>query len=119
MPFGPELLSLYRAAHGFVQVSLTEGVPQVLVEAVASATPVVATDVGGVSDLLEGGAAGLLVPPSDLEALTGAVLRVCDDRNVRESLIARGLELAERLTFEAEAARVAAFVRGSRAGSRS
>ncbi len=119
VPFGPELLSLYRAAHAFVHVSLTEGVPQVLVEAMASATPVVATDVGGVSDLLEGGAAGLLVPPSDLEALTGAVLRVCDDRNVRESLIARGLELAERLTFEAEAARVAAFVRGSRAGGRS
>ncbi|MCC6223267.1 MAG: glycosyltransferase [Thermoleophilia bacterium] len=112
VPFGPELLGLYRAAHAFVHVSLTEGVPQVLIEAMASATPVVATDVGGVSDLLEGGTAGLLVPPADPDALVGALLRLSDEPALRDSLVARGLELASRLTFEAEAERVAAFVRG-------
>src|ERR671934_31119 len=55
VPFGPRLLELYRSAHVFVHVSVTEGVPQVLVEALASGTVVVATEVGGVADLLDGG----------------------------------------------------------------
>ena len=65
VPFGPELLAEYRRAHAFVHVSLTEGVPHVLVEALSSGTPVVATDVGGVRAALDDGAAGLLVPPDD------------------------------------------------------
>ena len=62
IPFGPGLLERYRDAHAFVHVSLTEGLPQVLYEAMGSGLPIVATDVGGVSDALEGGQAGLVVP---------------------------------------------------------
>ena len=111
VPFGPELLDLYRSAHAFVHVSLTEGVPQVLTEALASGTPIVATDVGGVGAALEGGAAGLLVPPDDRQALVEAVLRLADDADLRARLVERGLELARGRTLEAEAARVAAFLR--------
>jgi glycosyltransferase involved in cell wall biosynthesis len=39
VPFGPRLMALYRRAHIFVLVSLTEGVPQVLVEALSAGTP--------------------------------------------------------------------------------
>jgi glycosyltransferase involved in cell wall biosynthesis len=111
VPFGPELLELYRGAHALVHVSLTEGVPQVLVEALASGTPVVATDVGGIASALEDGRVGLLVPPSNLEALVAAVLRLSDDEELRTRLVARGLELARDWTLEAEAARVAAFLK--------
>jgi glycosyltransferase involved in cell wall biosynthesis len=111
VPFGPELLELYRRAHLFVHVSLTEGVPKVLIEALASATPIVATDVGGVRALLDGGRVGLLVPPSDLEALVGAIQRLADDEALRERLVLRGLELGRALTLEAEAERVAQFIR--------
>ena len=107
----PDLFEVYRAAHVFVHVSLTEGVPQVLVEALASGTPVVATDVGGVAAGLAGGDAGLLVPPADRNALAEAILRLTDDAALRERLTARGLELARTRTLEAEAARVAAFMR--------
>ena len=110
VPFGPELLDLYRRSHVFVHVSLTEGVPQVLVEALASGTPVVATDVGSVGSALLGGEAGLLVPPSDAAALVTAVLRVVDDEGLRDRLAGRGLELARERTLEAEAGRVAAFL---------
>jgi glycosyltransferase involved in cell wall biosynthesis len=111
VPFGPALLAYYRRAHVFVHVSLTEGVPQVLVEALASGTPVVATDVGGVAAALDGGGAGVLVPPADLPALVGAVIRVSDDEPLRRRIVDRGLELARERTIEAEAARVAAFLR--------
>jgi glycosyltransferase involved in cell wall biosynthesis len=111
VPFGPELLALYRRAHALVHVSLTEGVPQVLVEAMASATPVVATDVGGIGAALENGRAGLLVPPANRTAVVEAVLRLTDDEELRTQIVARGLELARDWTLEAEAARVAAFLR--------
>lgn len=111
VPFGPELLRHYADADAFVHVSFTEGVPQVLVEAMASALPVVATNVGGVSAAV--GDAALLVPPSDLEALTAAVLRLADEPALRRTLMERGLARAAGLTLEAEADRVARFLAGN------
>jgi glycosyltransferase involved in cell wall biosynthesis len=111
VPFGPQLLALYRQAHAFVHVSFTEGVPQVLAEALASGTPVIATDVGGVAAALEHGEVGLLVPPADAPALVEAVLRLSDDAELRSRLAERGLELARGRTLEAEAARVAGFLK--------
>lgn len=116
VPFGPELLGFYRSAHAFVHVSLTEGVPQVLVEALASGTPVVATEVGGVGPALEHGAAGLLVPPSDPEALITALFALTDDAELRARLAGRGLDVARERTLEAEAARVVAFLRHETVG---
>lgn len=110
LPF-PELLPHYRSAHAFVHVSFTEGVPQVLNEALATGLPIVATDVGGVGEALDRGRAGLLVPPADREALVEAVLRVADDKRLRLELVERGLEHARDRTLEAQAARVAAFLR--------
>lgn len=110
VPFGDELLSFYRRADVFVHVSRTEGLPQVLIEALASATPVVATDVGAVAEALADGGAGLLVPPDDVDSLVGAVTRLVDDPALRERLVEKGLELARASTFEAESARVARFI---------
>ncbi|WP_131770380.1 glycosyltransferase, partial [Candidatus Protofrankia californiensis] len=107
VPFGPALLQLYRRAHILVHVSLTEGVPQVLIESLACGTPVVATDVGGVRTALDAGRAGLLVPPSDVQGLVDAVNRLVDDGDLRDRLVARGLEIARAATLEAEADRVA------------
>ena len=116
VPFGPELLDLYRRAHAFVHVSMTEGVPKVLVEALGCATPIVATDVGGVSDLLDGGRAGLLVPPADLDALVAAIRRISADSELRERLVVNGLEVARELTLETQSQRVAGFISSEIAG---
>ena len=110
VPFGDELLEYYRRADVFVHVSRTEGLPQVLIEALASATPVVATDVGAVGEALAGGRAGLLVPPDDVDAVVGAVTRLVDDPELRRRLVDTGLVLARSSTFEAESARVADFI---------
>jgi glycosyltransferase involved in cell wall biosynthesis len=110
IPFGAELLDLYRQSHIFVQVSLVEGVPRVLYEAMACATPIIATDVGGVRSALDDGRAGLLVPPGDLDAVVDALRRLASDVELRRKLVTRGLELVQDLTLEAQAARVAQFI---------
>ena len=108
--FGTELLERYRRAHMFVHVSLTEGLPQVIVEAHASGTPVIATDVGSVRSALDGGAAGILVPPRNLDALVAAVERFIREPTSRERMVSRGLELARTRTFERETVRAARFI---------
>lgn len=110
VPFDGGLLDLYRRAHMFVHVSLSEGMPKVLIEALACATPIVATDVGGVRSALADGSVGLLVPADDLDALVEAILRISEDPQLREGLVARGLELVTDLTLEAEVERVASFL---------
>ena len=110
IPFGPELLALYRGSHLFVHTALTESFGQVLMEAFACATPVVASDVGGVSVTLDGGAAGLLVPGGDRTALVRAIQRMTDDAELRRRCVVHGLELARKYTLEAEAERLARFI---------
>lgn len=110
VPFGDDLFALHGDADMFVHVSLTEGVPQVIVEALGCATPVVATAVGGVSELLEDGAAGLVVAPGDRDALVEAIERMTDDAQVRERLVSRGLVIAAELTLEVQSQRVAQFI---------
>ncbi len=113
VPFGPQLLALYRGAHMFVHSSLTEGAPQVLIEAMASGLPIVATDVGGVADLL-GDAAGRLVPPADPGSLIEAVLSLTDDPALRRRSSERGLARARDYTLEAQSSRVGSFIADSR-----
>ncbi len=103
------LLDVYRSSHVFLHVSMTEGMPQVLLEAFASGVPVVATAVGGVARVA--GDAALLIAPNDAHAAADAVRRLAEERGLRDRLIRAGLELARRQTLEAESARVAAFIR--------
>ena len=70
------LMSLFDV---FVLSSVTEGVPNVVLEAMALGIPIVATDVGGVSDLVRDGDTGCLVPSEDQGAMTDAILRLLGD----------------------------------------
>ncbi len=102
VPHGSELTAQYRSSHAFLHVSLTEGLPQVLVEAAAAGLPIVATDVGGVSDALGGGTRGLLVPPRDAAAIVAALGRLHDDPGLRERLIRAGVLFAADNSLEAQ-----------------
>lgn len=110
IPFGPPLLKVYRGAHAFVHVSLTEGLPQVLIEAMAAGLPIVATDVGGVATALEGGRAGLLVPPANPGALVDAVRRLVEEESLRREIAGEAIRVARTRTMEYEADRVARFI---------
>lgn len=77
---------LYRRASVFVLTSDYEGTPNVVLEAMASGIPVVATRVGDVPDLLGQGERGRLVAPGDLPGLVGAVGDLLGDARTRARL---------------------------------
>jgi len=72
--------------------SLNEGTPVSLIEGMASGLPVVATEVGGVPDLVEHGKTGLLVPPNDSEALSTAMETLLGDPERRREMGRLGRE---------------------------
>jgi glycosyltransferase involved in cell wall biosynthesis len=71
-----DIAGLLAAADGFVLSSAWEGMPNVVMEAQAAARPVVATQVGGVPELVEDGKNGLLAPPADPAALSETMRRL-------------------------------------------
>jgi glycosyltransferase involved in cell wall biosynthesis len=110
VPNGPRLWELYRSSHAFLHVSLTEGLPQVLVEAQAAGLPVVATDVGGVGAVIGSGTRGLLIPPRDPSAAAHALERLAADSDLRRRLVLAGIAHAHGETLEAQLDDLTAFI---------
>jgi glycosyltransferase involved in cell wall biosynthesis len=108
LPIHGGLMDRYRGANAFLHISWTEGMPQVLLEAFAAGTPVVATAVGGVPEAA--GDAALLIPPGDPDAAAEALGRIASDPQLRRELVTRGIERVRGRTLEAESARVARFL---------
>jgi len=71
--FRSDTAALMNAVDAYVMSSRWEGMPMVLLEASASGLPIVATSVGGNSEVVCDGSSGLLVPPNDSEALTASM----------------------------------------------
>jgi glycosyltransferase involved in cell wall biosynthesis len=71
-----DMPGLMNAADACVLSSVCEAMPMVLLEAAATGRPIVTTDVGGTSDIVIHGATGFLAPPSNPEAIVGAMLRL-------------------------------------------
>ena len=81
-----EVIALYKQCDIFALASFAEGVPVVLMEAMAMELPCVATWVNGVPELIRNEVDGLLVAPSDFEGLAEAIERLMKDCALRERL---------------------------------
>ena len=77
-----ERAAFMRSLDVFVMPSFTEGTPNSVIEAMAHGLPVIASDVGGIPDVLDADS-GILVPPGDAHALAGALLRLARDAGLR------------------------------------
>ncbi len=104
----PQVFSIAREHDLFVLPTLPgEGVPRVLLEAMASGLPIVVSDVAGVPTLVQHGVNGLLVPPSDPQAIADAVERLIRDGGLRRRLIATGNRAARAHTADSHARKIA------------
>lgn len=101
-----EIERFYRAADVFVLSSIREGLPNALLEAMASGAACIASRIDGVTDrIIDDGRDGLLVPPDDVEALGQALGRVLADPTWRARLgreARRTIEARYSLDFAAE-----------------
>jgi len=92
-PNSPELIALYHRCHIFCLPTLGDCLPMVLPEAGAAGLALVATDVGAIGEVVRDGETGLLVPVGDVDALTAALGRLIDDRQLRATVAAAAAEL--------------------------
>ena len=79
-----------QRADVLLHASLSEGLPNVVLEAMACALPVVATDVGGTREAVRDGVEGYLVPPRDPKAAAAALRALWGDLELRERMGAAG-----------------------------
>ena len=94
----PEILACADVA---LLTSRAEGTPNVLIEAQALGTPVVATAVGGIPDAVQDGVTGFLAPSGDAEALADAIVKLLRDTALRRRMAAAARTFA-RDTFSLE-----------------
>jgi glycosyltransferase involved in cell wall biosynthesis len=91
-----KLREIYYASHIFLHPSETgsdgnqEGIPNAMLEAMATGLPVFATDHGGIPEAIENGVSGILVPERDYEALSNALLKAVRDRDLLTRLARNG-----------------------------
>jgi glycosyltransferase involved in cell wall biosynthesis len=85
----PEILSAFDI---FLSPSLWEGLPNVVLEAMAAGKPVVATSVGGTPEVVVDGLTGLLVPPHKPKALANSTLFLCENPKIQKSMGQAGRE---------------------------
>jgi glycosyltransferase involved in cell wall biosynthesis len=102
-----QIRAIYARADAFVLASFAEGVPVVLMEAMAMEIPCVATWIAGIPELIGDGTCGLLVSPGNPVALAAAIARLLDDASLRLSLGEAGRrQVIEKYNLKSNVARL-------------
>ena len=96
MGLRPDVERILHCIDLFVLPSRWEGLPNVVLEAMAAGKPVVATEVGGIPELVVQGVTGVLVPPQDVHALAEAIKALLADEPRALTMGAAGRERVQR-----------------------
>ena len=94
--FQSDMSQWYEAMDVFALSSLREGLPNVILEAMALETPIVSTKVAGVPRIIKDGVNGLIVPIDDEDAFTSALERLIECPDLRKELAKAGRAVIER-----------------------
>jgi len=98
--------AILRGIDVFVHPSLSEGLPNAVMEAMACGCCVIASRVGGCAELIQAGVNGLLVEPNDLDGLTLALRSVIRDEELRQRLATAAAEHMKSFSIEKAAERM-------------
>ena len=107
VPWGEKLSKIYLDSDIFILPSLSEGVPKVLLEAMASGIPIIATNVGGIPDIINDLENGILVPPGNSEAIADAVKMIIKNNSLQKKLIRNGYDFIREHTAGKQAGKIA------------
>lgn len=103
---GQMLFKIYLSSDIFILPSISEGTPKVILEAMASGLPVIATEVGGVPTIIKHKVNGYLVARQNAEAISDAIKFLIRNKDLRNGLIESGYESAKQHTNEREMERI-------------
>ena len=95
-----DLAAVYGACDIVALTSKNEGTPLALIEAMAMAKPIIATNVGGVADIVDDGVNAMLVPSGDTEAFTAALIKLAEDADLRSRFGAAGAKKGKEFSKE-------------------
>jgi glycosyltransferase involved in cell wall biosynthesis len=99
-----DVAEVYRRLAVLLIPSRSEGLPNAAIEAMAYGVPVVASEVGGLAEIVTDGLDGFLVPPDDTEGLARRILEILGDPGLRERLGRRAVDaVASRFSLDARA----------------
>jgi len=91
-----ELPKYYKNADLFVLLSTVEAFGVVFAEAMAAELPVVATNIGGIPEIVENGKTGILVPPKNKEKLANAVIKLINNKNLSKEMGITGKQRVQK-----------------------
>jgi glycosyltransferase involved in cell wall biosynthesis len=101
-----QMPQLYMDHDIFVFPSLMEGLPSVLLEAMASGMPAITAETCGMVDIVQDGWNGLLVPPANAEALEEAILSLCRSSDLRKRLGMAAQEFMRHYSWQSSACKL-------------
>jgi glycosyltransferase involved in cell wall biosynthesis len=102
--------AFYQAMDLFVLNSVREGLPNVLLEAMAFEVPVIATRIAGIPDLVQDGTTGRLIEPTELESLEAAIRASLDQKDATHRMVtAARRRIEDEYSFDVRMVRVAAI----------
>ena len=87
--------SYFRSIDIYIQPSFAEGLPNSVMEAMVEQQPVIASDIGGNNDLVEHQVSVLRFPAGDSTALSEQIIRLLDDKQLRQSIAVNGRQVME------------------------
>jgi glycosyltransferase involved in cell wall biosynthesis len=107
MPSAADVRAALRSIDIFVHPSLSEGLPNSVMEAMACGCCVIASDVGGCPELIEHGVHGLLTPVGDLESLEGHIAAAAEQPELRRQMAQAAVQrMAQEFSVETSARRM-------------